>query len=188
MTIRRVLLVGRPGSRKTLVARDMWRALPPMSEACALDLAWLRQGLGLWGPTETPFRAPHHTVSERGLVGSWSNGKIYPGEVSFAHGGCLLLDDLSEFRRMGIQHLGEVLRKEHCMLRGIRIPAAPTLVVATTNLCDCGPHIAGCTCSAAAIEGFWRRVNEYSDILNLDSVYVTGRYASDLAKCYGRAG
>jgi len=175
-TMLKFLLLGRPGSGKTFVARDMWRALPNPEERIAVDSAWLHHGAGFPpSPWTVPFRAPHYTVSQWGLVGSRSERRLYLGEASLSHGGCLFLDELPEFRRVAIQHLSEVLRKQYCMLGAVRLPAAPALVVATANLCDCGPTPRGCKCAPGELENYWARLNQFTELLELETVHLSGR-------------
>lgn len=128
-----VLLVGEPGSGLMLQARARASALPePSPEALrAVRAVWSVAGV-LVDHLGVAFRAPHHTVSDAGLVGS--RGR--PGEVSLAHGGCLLLDEVADFRRSALQAL------THAMSQGVAVtpdgqalppsfPARPQLVIGT---------------------------------------------------------
>jgi magnesium chelatase family protein len=91
---------------------------------------------------QRPFRAPHHTVSEVGLIGG--GFPVRPGEVSLAHCGVLMLDELPEFRRPSLEALAATLRAgEATSVRQgevVRFPAAPLTVVATATLCPPGSH------------------------------------------------
>lgn len=164
-----VLLVGPAGCGKTIIARRMVDLLPPMNPAEALETANVWSALGTWRHTEArPFRAPHHTVSDAGLIGGGT--KLRPGEVSLAHNGVLFLDELPEFRRSSLDTLSSLLAAGVVRFYSaagptgaITMPAAPWLVAAM-NPCPCGFGPAGlrCTCRPAAIAAYEARVERFA--------------------------
>jgi len=149
-----LLMVGPPGSGKTLAARRFPSVLPPMCREEILEVARIAGACG-FGPTRSqrPFRAPHHTVSAAGLVGGDSPPR--PGEITLAHRGVLFLDELCEFSRPALEALREPLESGEVAItraRGRRtLPAAFTLVAAA-NPCPCGrgEEDPDCSCTPAS--------------------------------------
>lgn len=173
----RLLLMGAPGSGKTLLARGIAASLPPLSVDEQLEVARLYGAAGLigWPPPMTagrPFRAPHHTVSEAGLLGGGQRPR--PGEASLAHRGVLMLDELPEFRRSALNDLGHVLSSKFSRLYRngelVSFPAEPACVVATANPCPCGylnhPRRA-CHCSGEARGRHMLRLQELAELLEV---------------------
>jgi len=151
-----LLLVGPPGSGKSLLAKRLPSLLPPLDMQQALETTAVHSVAGILNGEEgiidtPPFRAPHHTVSDAGLVGGGSTPR--PGELSLAHHGVLFLDELPEYRRGSLEALRQPLEEHRVHIVRARakatFPARP-LVVGAMNPCPCGnwgnPR-AACRCS-----------------------------------------
>lgn len=129
-----ILLVGKPGVGKTVLARSLAATLPVPPAGVQEKILTIYSSAGLWSSDpRVPFRAPHHTVSEAGLLGGGE--RVRPGEVSLAHGGCLLLDEVCEFRRESLRQLARVVKDGEVRIARssgvVRMPAKPALVVGT---------------------------------------------------------
>lgn len=162
------VLVGPPGSGKTMLAKRLPSILPPLTYAEALELTQLYSVAGLLPKrggllSQRPFRAPHHSVSGAALLGGRAQPR--PGEVSLAHHGVLFLDELPEFRRDVIELLRQPLEDGVITIAraqaSLTFPAQLTLVAAL-NPCPCGfkGDIAQtCVCSPGQAERYWSRLS-----------------------------
>ncbi len=163
-----ILMVGPPGSGKSMLARRLPSILPDMTRQEALEATGIHSVMGLTTPSHPlllsrPFRSPHHTVSSMGMAGGGSNPR--PGEISLAHNGVLFLDELPEFRSDVLEVLRQPLEDGPVTMSraagSVRYPARFMLVCAM-NPCKCGwyGHPSGrCSCTQTAVERYQSRVS-----------------------------
>ncbi|MBO4675694.1 MAG: YifB family Mg chelatase-like AAA ATPase [Elusimicrobiaceae bacterium] len=162
-----VLMIGLPGTGKSMLAKRFAGILPPLTQEESLEITKIYSICNLMGKskllTKRPFRDPHHTISDVALIGGGSTPK--PGEVSLAHNGVLFLDEFAEFSRSSLEVLREPLENGQVTIsrakETVAYPARFTLVAAM-NPCPCGNlgnPLKPCTCTPMQINRYKSRIS-----------------------------
>ncbi len=163
-----LIMIGPPGSGKSMMAKRLPSILPPMTINESLETTKIHSVSGqLAGGasliTQRPFRSPHHTISSVALVGGGANPK--PGEISLAHNGVLFLDELPEFNRTVLEVMRQPLEdRKICVARAnykVEYPAS-VMFVASMNPCPCGYYnhpTKACVCTPAQVQRYLNKIS-----------------------------
>jgi magnesium chelatase family protein len=163
-----IMMIGPPGTGKSMLAKRIPTIMPNMSEDEAIEATKIHSITGLLDTrraflTTRPFRSPHHTISDAGLLGGGSNPG--PGEISLAHHGVLFLDELPEFRRQTLEVMRQPLEDGHVTISraagSLTFPCR-CMLVAAMNPCACGYYgdvKRQCRCSPGQIDKYRQRIS-----------------------------
>lgn len=162
------ILIGPPGSGKTMIAKRIPSILPDLTFEEALDVTKIHSISGMLDNnigivTTRPFRSPHHTISPTSMIGGGRNPK--PGEISLAHNGVLFLDELPEFNRTTLEVLRGPLEDKNVTISRLYSKVeypSNFMLIASMNPCPCGYYGSeekSCNCSGQAIEKYLNRIS-----------------------------
>ncbi|HUL43697.1 MAG TPA: YifB family Mg chelatase-like AAA ATPase [Bacteroidota bacterium] len=163
-----IIMIGPPGSGKTMLAKRLPTILPPLTFDEAIETTKIHSVAGLL-PTEValiatrPFRSPHHTISDSALVGGGSIPR--PGEISLAHHGVLFLDELPEFARNVLEVLRQPIEESHVTISRSKMSldfSANFMLVCAMNPCFCGNFTdpsKECTCTPLQIQKYMSKIS-----------------------------
>lgn len=161
-----IIMIGPPGSGKSMMAKRICTIMPPMSQEEIMETTKIYSVAGLLNGSiirARPFRDPHHTISDIALIGGGQNPR--PGEVSLAHNGVLFLDEFTEFSRQAIETLRQPLENRKITISRVKESIsypANFLLVAASNPCPCGyyghPH-KECICTPIQIQKYRNKIS-----------------------------
>ena len=163
-----IIMIGAPGSGKSMMAKRLPGILPPLSLSESLETTKIHSVAGRLGKDVSlipvrPFRSPHHTISQIAMVGGGANPQ--PGEISLAHNGVLFLDELPEFNRNVLEVLRQPLEDRHITISRARYSLeypAGFMLVASMNPCPCGYYnhpTKDCLCSPGQVQRYLNKVS-----------------------------
>ena len=163
-----LIMIGAPGSGKSMMAKRLPSILPPLSLGESLETTKIHSVAGKLSKNDTliatrPFRAPHHTISQVAMVGGGSNPQ--PGEISLAHNGLLFLDELPEFNRSVLEVLRQPLEDRHISISRAKYSLdypASFMLVASMNPCPCGYYnhpTKACVCNPGQVHRYLNRIS-----------------------------
>ena len=163
-----ILFVGTPGSSKTMIAKRIPSILPPLTEEESIEISKIYSVMGLLQEqqsliTKRPFRQVHHTATKTALVGG---GQIpRPGEITLAHGGVLMMDELAEYPKSVLEVLRQPLEEHVIQIirsMGTYVFPAEFFLVAAMNPCPCGyyPDMEKCRCTQAEVDRYLGKISQ----------------------------
>jgi len=163
-----LIMIGSPGSGKSMMAKCMPSILPPLSLGESLETTKIHSVAGKLGKDSSliairPFRSPHHTISQVAMVGGGTNPQ--PGEISLAHNGILFLDELPEFSRNALEVLRQPLEDRKISISRIKWSVeypASFMLIASMNPCPCGYYnhpTKACVCNPGQVQKYLNRIS-----------------------------